>query len=229
MVKSPLIITSFVIAGLLILAGVAYFLIHNPSPVESPQPVTPSVEQPAPSGESQPAPEPPALSLEQQLEDFKTAIAEVCATGESKEITLVVTETEANNLAAPMLAQAEIPEDIPLEIRSVHLDFEADNNVLVEIGGVIYGFGVTIKSRAQVGVEGGKPKVEVTDVSFGFVPLPRQVKDRIVAYITQAIDNLLSQLTETTIDCNGAVDLEFRDINVQLSKMTVTVIIRLRM
>ena len=227
--KSPLVITSFVIAGLLILAGVGYVLGRNPSPAEPPRQVTPPVEQPAPPEESKPTSAPPAPSFEQQVEDFKTAIADVCASGESKEATLVVTETEANNLAAQMLAQAEIPEDISLEINSVHIDFEADNNVVAEIGSVLHGFKVTIKSRAYISVEGGKPKVEVVDISFGFIPLPQAIKDRAVVYFTQEIDNLLSQLTERTIDCNGTtVGLELKEINVQPGKMTVTVIIRLR-
>lgn len=224
--KSPLVITSFVIAGLLILAGVGYVLGRNPPPTEPPPQDTPPVEQPAPPGESKPTSEQPALSFEQQLEDLKTAIADVCDTGESQEVTLVVTETEANNLAAQMLSQAEIPEDIPLEINSVHIDFEADNNVVAEIGGVLYGFKVTIKSRAQVSVENGKPKVEVADINFGFIPLPQSIKDRVIVYITQEIDNLLSRMTETTVECNGTVGLEFQDINVQQDKMTITVIIR---
>ena len=225
--KSPLVITSFVIAGLLILAGVGYVLGRNPSPAEPPRQVIPPVEQPAQPEESKPTSEPPSPSLEQHVEDFITAIADVCASGESKEATLVVTETEANNQAAQMLAQAEIPEDISLEITSVHIDFEADNNVVAEIGSVLYGFKVTIKSRAHVGVEGGKPQVEVTDVSFGFIPLPQEIKDRAVVYITQEIDNLLRQLTERTIDCNGTtIGLELKEINVQPDKMTITVLIR---
>lgn len=227
--KSPLVITSFVIAGLLILAGVGYVIGRNLSPAEPPRQVTPPVEQSAPSGESKPTSEPPAPSFEQQAEDFMTAIADVCASGESKEATLVVTETEANNLAAQMLVQVEIPEDIPLEIKSVHLDFETDNNVAAEIDSVLYGFKVTIKSRAHISVEENKPKVEVVDISFGFIPLPQAIKDRVVVYFTQEIDNLLSQLTERTIDCNGTtVGLELKEISVQPGKMTVTVIIRLR-
>ena len=224
--KSPLVITGFVIAGLLILAGAGYLVFRNLSLPEPPQQDTPSVEQPAPPAETKPESEPPASSVEQQVEDLKTALADVCATGESKEITLVVTEAEANDLAAQMLAQVEVPEDIPLEIRGVHIDFEADNNVIAEIESAAYGFQFTIKSRAQVSVESGKAKVKITDVSFGLIPLPQSIKDRIVVYITQEIENLLNRITETSISCNGTtVGLEFKDINVQPNKMTATVIL----
>jgi len=225
--KSPLVITSLVIAGLLILAGVSYFLFHSPSPTEPPPQDTPPAEQPSPPKESKPIPEQPALSFEQQIEDLKIAIASVCATGESKEVTLVVTETEVNDQATKLLTQVEVPEDIPLEIKSVHINFEANDSVIAEIKSDAYGFELTIKLRAQVSVEEGKPKVEVTDVSFGFIPLPQSIKDRIVVYITQEIEDLLSRMTETAISCNGTtVSLEFKDINVQQTKMTVTVIIK---
>ena len=227
--KSPLVVISVIGVVLVILAGVAYLFLPAPSPTGPPEQVTPPVEQSVPPGESKPASEQPALSLEEQMEDFKTAMADVCAAGERKEVTLVITEAEANNLTAQMLTRAEMPEDLPLEIRGVHLDFETDNNLAAEIGGVVYGFGVTIKSRVQVGVEGGKPRVKVTEINFGFIPLPQAIKDRIVVYITQEIDNSLSQLTETTIDCDGTISVEFQDINVQPTKMTVTVVIRPRM
>lgn len=224
--KNPLIIGT-IVAVLFILAGVGYFLLGNPFPAESPPPSTPSTEQPSPTRESKSPPEQLAPSLEQKIETIEKAIADVCATGESKEITLVFTETEVNDQAAKLLAQSEIPEDIPLEIKSVHVDFQTDNNLVTEIGAVTYGFNVTIKVNAQVGIEGGKPEVQVTDVSFGLVPLPEPLKDTITDLITQKIDDLLSQLTEVEIDCSEReIDLEFTDVSTQPDKITFAVKIK---
>ena len=200
---------------MLILAGVGYSLLGNPFPTESPPQGTASTEQASLSEDIQPAP-----SFEQEIEKLQAAIADVTATGESREVTLVLTETEANNQAARLLAQVEIPEDIPLEIESVHIDFREDNNIVTEIRGVAYGFEVTIKVKAKVSIEEGKPVVEVTNASLG--------KNEIAVFITQAMDNLLSQLTGTETGDNGKVDLEFTDISVQESKVTITVIIRPR-
>lgn len=228
--KNPLIIISVISAVLVISAGVAYFIFRSSAPAEPPRQVTPPpVEQSAPPAESEPAVEPPTLSFEQQVEELTAAIAAVCASGESQEFTLVITETEINDLAAQRITQIDIPEDIPLEIRSVHLDFETNNSVAAEIGGVVYGIGATIKSKAKISVDGGKPAVEIVDISFGFIPLPQSIKDRITVYITQEIDNLFSQLTETTVDCNGTtIGLELEEIDIGPSKMAVTVTIKPR-
>ncbi len=234
--KSPLIIIITVVAALFSLAGAGYFLLSNPSqtelpqpstpPTEPPQPSTSPTEPPAPPRESKPPPGQPPLTFEQKMESLREAIADVCATGESQEVTLVFTEAEANNQAAELLATAEIPMDIPLEIESVYIDFQSDNNVLTETRSVIYDrFEVTIKVITQVSIEEGKPQIEVTKVSFGVVPLPQLLKDQIVGLITQQIDDLLSQLTSPEIDCNGKVDLEFKDISIQEEKLTVTVLI----
>ena len=232
--KSPLVITSITVAALLIIAGVGYFILSNLSPPEPPTPSPAAAEPPPPPSESAPpeppAPvkesEPPAPSFEEKIEDFIKAMADVSASGESKEVTLVLTEAEVNQQAAMVLAQAEIPEDIPLEIKSVHLDLQADNNLVNEVETVTYGFEVTIKVKTKVGIKEGKPDVEITDVSFGFIPLPAAVKDKIVDFLKQKIDDSLVQLTETGIGGNGKVDLEFKDINVQEEDITITVIIK---
>ena len=232
--KSPLVIISITVAALLIIAGAGYFIFGNLSPPEPPTPSPAAAEPPPPPSESAPpeppAPvkesEPPAPSFEEKIEDFIKAMADVSASGESKEVTLVLTEAEVNQQAAMVLAQAEIPEDIPLEIKSVHLDLQADNNLVNEVETVTYGFEVTIKVKTKVGIKEGKPDVEITDVSFGFIPLPAAVKDKIVDFLKQKIDDSLVQLTETGIGGNGKVDLEFKDINVQEEEMTITVIIK---
>ena len=230
--KRLLVIISITAAVLLILAGAGYFVWSNLFPPEPPSPgATQATPPPPPKEEEGKTPtEQPAPGLDEKIEDFIKAIADVSATGESKEVTLVFTEAEVNDQAAMLLAQVEIPEDIPLEVKSVHIDFQTDNNLVTEAETTTYVLGatvgVTIKVKTQVGVKEGKPDVEITDVSFGFIPLPETLKDRIVAVITQKIDELLVQLTETGIGGNGKVDLEFKDINVQEEEMTITVIIK---
>ncbi len=201
--KSRPIIIGTIVAVALILGGVVYSFSNKPSPAELPPQVTPEAE-------SKPSPEPLPPSFEQKIDSLQKAIADVCATGESKEVTMVFSETEANDQAAKLLAQTEIPEDIPLEIESVNIDFQPDNNVLTEARSVIYDrFKVTIKLKTHVSIEEGKLKVEVTSISFGLVPLPEPLKDRIVDLGMQKIDALLTQLAEAGLDCDGKVDLQF--------------------
>lgn len=228
MIKTQIIIVA-VVSVSFFLAGVGYLLSSSPPQLELPQPSVTSTVQSAPPKEAKPPSEPPPLSVEQKVGSVREAIADVCATGGSREVTLVFTETEANDQAAKLLATAEIPADIPLEVESAHIDFQSDNNVLVEAKSVIYDrMRVTIKVTTHVSIEEGKPKIDITKVSFGFVPLPKLLKDRITGLITQQIDDSLNQMTEAGIGCNGKVDFKFKDISIQGEKLTITVVIERR-
>jgi len=234
--KSQLIIIGSAI-GLLVLAGASYSLFTGDSASpESPPPSPPPVSQPAPVKEVAPPPQPsppkppppkaPPPTSEQKIAIPKQAIADVCQSGESQKVTLVFTEAEANEQAVKLLAQTEIPGDIPLEIESVHIDFQADNKVETEVKSVIYGVKATIELKAKVSIKEGRPEVEITEVNFGFVPLPKPLKDKIIELVSQKIDALLNQLTETEIGCEGKVDLEFTNIDIQESQVTISIIVK---
>jgi len=206
----------------LVLAGVVYILIGNPfSSAPTPEETAP----PAPVAEP-PPPKPPAPGIEEKVADFGQAVADVSATGESREVTFVFTEAEVNQQAATVLTQVQIPEDIPVTVKGVYVDLQRDNNILTEVETVTYGVKVTIKVKTRVGISDGQPEVEVTDINFGFVPLPETIKDRITDLIVQQLDTLMVQLTGEAIGDDGKVELEFKEINIQEEKITTTVIIK---
>lgn len=231
-----------IIAIVFVLIGGGYFVFSNffssepPPKDEAPTepPATPEATPttpPAPPKESipspppKPPPEPPAPSIEEKVVDFGQAVADVLASGESQKVTLVFTEAEVNEEATKLLSQVEIPEDIPLEIKSVHIDLQPDNNLLTEAETTILGFGVTLKANAQVSIREGKPEVDITKVSFGAIPIPGAIKDAVVGFITQQTDDLLVQLTKPAIGGDG-IDLEFQEINTQEDKVTITILVK---
>ena len=55
---------------------------------------------------------------------------------------------------------------------------------------------------------------------------PKPIKNNIVELISQKIDALLNQLTETETACKGKVDLEFTKIDIEENKLTTTVIVK---
>lgn len=230
--KSRFIIIGSIVVLALIIAGVGYFICNNPFVTEAPPQATPPsmppalTEEPSPPGGDESPTEPSPITLEQRIESLKEAVAEVCTTGECKEVALVITETEANNKAAELMAAAQIPADIPLEIESVHLDFQPDNTVCVEAQSVLYGkFKATIRATAQVNIKEGEPKVEIAKISFGFIPMPQSLRERIVSLVAEKIGELKSQLIEAETGCNGKVNLEFKDISIRHDDLTVTVVI----
>ncbi len=225
--KRPLIIIS-TLAVLLVLSGTGYLLATgDSSPPEPPPPSAPPVQQPASVPQNKPPPKPPPPSFEEKMETLKQTIADVYDTGEAKEITLVFTEAEANTQAAKRLAQTELPEDIPLEIDSVHIDFQTANNVETEVR-VSYGFKFTIKVKAQVDVKEGRLEIKVTEVNFGFVPLLKPIKDRIMELITEKINfnDSLVRLIEVETGSKGKVDLEFTNITIHPNKIAITIIVK---
>ena len=223
-----------IVALIFVLAGAGYIILARPfstgaPPSEAPpvgalhsQNTTPTKPPPPPKESTMPA-EPQAPSPEDKTEALWQAIADVSTTGESQELILVFTEAEVNEQAAKMLFQVEIPEDIPLEIEDVHIDLKPNNNLLTEAQTTILGLGVKLKASSQVSISEGKPDVTITDVSFGFIPIPGTVKDKIVAFITQKTDDVLVQLTESA--AGSGIDAELKDINMEEEKVTITVLI----
>lgn len=228
MIKSQIIIVA-VVSVSFCLAGVGYLLFSSPPQLEPPQPSVTPTQQAVPPKEAKSSSGQPPSSIEQKVESVREAIADVCTNGGSREVTLAFTERQANDQAAKLLATAEIPADIPLEVESVHIDFQSDNNVLVEVKSVILNsMKVTIEVTIHVTIEESSPKVDITKVSFGFLPLPQPLKDRITDFITQTIDDSLNQITEAGIDCHGKVDFKFKAISIQGEKLTATVMIERR-
>jgi len=237
--KSPLVIISITVAALLIIAGAGYFILSAFSPPEPPTPSAPVTEPTPPPRENAPPPEPavqgieneppvkpPAPSFEEKIENFRQAIADVYATGESKEVTLIFTEAEINQQAGKRVTQFEMPGDIPLEVKSVHIDLQTDNNLVTKVGATSYGIEVTIEVETKVGVKEGKPSVEVTDISSGNPLLDAILKDKFIELITQKTDDLLVQLIESETGSSGKVDLEFTDITIQQEEITFTIMIK---
>ena len=99
--------------------------------------------------------------------------------------------------------------------------------MLTEAKSVIYDrFKVTIKVKAEVGILDGEPEVEVTSISFGFIPMPGILKDRIVDMGMQKVDAVKNQLTGAGTDWDGKVIVEFTDIDIEESKASITVAIK---
>ena len=233
--KGPLSIIIVVIAAVLItVAAVNYFEFGQPATTESPpspsQEVKPAAEPPVPPSGSEPVteetPETPE-TIEKGIENLMEAVTDVCAGGEAKEVTLVFSEIEANALAAEGIVQVGIPEDIPLEIKDIHVDFQPGNIVLTEIDTVALGsLQAKVKVKSEVDITDGKPAATVTEIDFGFIPLPDSLKDRVADLVREGIEDLLNQLTETGLGCDGEVALAYKDIDIQEEEATITVLVQ---
>ncbi len=223
--KISLIIIGGIVALSLITAGIFYVIGHDASITEAPPPTAP------PSGQTVPAegpvlPSPDEAPIETGIDGLSNVIAEVYATGEPREVAIVITETEANSKAAELITIVEIPADIPLKIESVYLDLQPDNGVLVEAQSALFGrLKTTIRATTRVSTVEGKPRVEITKISFGFVPVPQALKERIVSLVTENLDDFVAQLVTAGTSDSGEVSLELRGISIRQDDLTITAVI----
>ncbi len=216
-----------IIAALLILGGGGYFLARNiqfPEPPPPPVPVQPPPPAPAavPPPPAEPAPAPQPTSLEDQVTGFRQAVAEVAATGESREVILTFTEAEMTEQANRVMTRMEIPADIPLEIKGATIDLQPGNNMLTVADTTILGFDASLKVNTGVGIRDGRPDISVNDISFGMIPVPGAVKEKITALISRQTDRMLVALTEAE---TGGVDLEFIDMTTDEDTLSITVLV----
>jgi hypothetical protein len=222
--KIFLIIIGSIIALFLITAGIFYAASRSAPITEAPPPATPPSAQPAPPEEPAPADEAP---VQTGIDGFTDAAAEVYATGEPKELDIFITETEANQRAAGLVATLEIPPDIPLEIKSIHLDLQPDNIVLVEAPSTLFGrLSATVRVTTRVSIEAGEPKVEITKISFGLIPVPQSLKDEIDSLITEKLGDFTAYLVASEVGGSGEVSVEFQDISIRQDDLTVSVVVR---
>ena len=105
-----------------------------------------------------------------------------------------------------------------LKVTAVNLDLQADNIIVAELKGTYSILGMTIKATAQVSIQEGKPVVEVIDATIA--------KSLIDDAITQAVDNLLTQLTQTNTGDDEKVDIEFTSITIQENSLTLVVMVK---
>jgi len=208
---------------LLLTIAVGYYFLTHPSQVELAPEVTPPTKQLAP--EVTPPTTQPPPSFEQKIENFRKEVEDACIAGESKEVALVITKDEANSKIAPLLARVEIPEDIPLEIESIHIDFKPDT-VITALKVATYGITLTIEVEAQINIRDGKPEVEIVDIDFGWIPLPKLIEDQITGLLTQKIEDLQTRTLNEGITAIGDVDWEVTEVNIQERQSTVTLVIK---
>jgi uncharacterized protein YpmS len=221
--KNPVVITMLVIALVLIGAVVAVFLLLNSCDREAaPTPTTTAAPTPAPAPSPAPAPAPTGPTIQDKLKSLEEAVEKVRATGQTQEVSIVLTEAEVNAQASQAIAQETQSGDF--RVTSVKIDLKPNNVMAAELQTQALGFTIPIKVNMGVSVKDGKPAVTVTDISFGMMPVPQSMKDQIAAAIADSIDNLVVEMTENA--AGEDVELEFRLITIRETDMTMVVLVK---
>lgn len=218
------IISGCTVAALLIVAAAGYYWLGKDRGSE-PSPET-AMATPSTTPKVEPSTLPPQQNLEQMLKSLQQEAAKASGRGEPVETTLTVTEEQANSEIAPRLLETEIPEELPVELEAVHFDFQPEA-VLTELAVTAYGITVSADITAQVNIVDGKPEIEVTDIGFGWMPLPEAAKDQ----LTDLITTKMADLQEDALDREmaaviGDADWSITYLSIQEEQATVTLLIQ---
>src|SRR4030042_44566 len=150
-----------------------------------------------------PSPE-AAQSFDQKINSAKDEIDAAVNAGQTKEITLTITDKEVNSKLIELRAKGELP------ARDASINF-GDGQFLAYA--VVDTPGINAKTAmiGQVEIVDGSPKIVVTDFNLGKLPL------------SESADNRAEQLLNVLVSLQlSDVPLEITDIQIKDHELTVT-------
>ena len=143
-------------------------------------------------------------SFDQKLDALESQIKAAVAAGESKQVSLVITESEINSKLVQMLAEGELS-----SLKRVLINF-GDGYFLTYAVVNTPGIDAKTGSMGRVEIIEGKPKVVLDEFNLGKLPLPESSKRR----VEQLLNIIVSlQLPEMSPDITG-VEIKNHELTV---------------
>jgi len=145
-------------------------------------------------------------SLNQKLETLQNEIKVAVEAKEEREVSLIITEEEANSKLVEVLAEDKMP------FKEILFNFREDN---------VFGFSVLdtpglkikVAVKAKLEIAEGRTKVVVEDLNLGKLPLPKSMNEG-AGYIMQILTELIT--------IPGELPWQITKIQVSDGKVTVT-------
>jgi hypothetical protein len=145
-----------------------------------------------------------AQSFDQKLDVLESQIKAAVDAGESKQVSLIITENEINSKLVQMLAEGELS---PLKRVLINL---GDGYFLTYAVVDTPGIDAKTGSMGRVEVIEGKPKVVIDEFNLGKLPLPNSINRR----VEQLMNIIVSlQLPELSPDITG-VEIKNHELTV---------------
>jgi len=152
-----------------------------------------------------------AQSFDQKLDTLENQIAAAVASGESKQVSLVITESEINSKLVQMLAEGELS-----SFKRVLINF-GDGYFLTYAVVNTPGIDAKTGSMGRVEIIESKPKVVIDEFNLGKLPLPKSV-DRRVEQLMNIVVSL--QLPEVSLNITG-VEIKNHELTVTGTTKTI--------
>jgi len=145
-----------------------------------------------------------AESFDQKLDTLESQITAAVSAGESKQVSLVITESEINSKLVQMLAEGELS-----QLKRVLINL-GDGYFLIYAVVDTPGIDAKTGSMGRVEIIEGKPKVVIDEFNVGKLPLPQSIKER----AEQLMNIIVSlQLPEVSLNITG-VEIKNHELTV---------------
>lgn len=157
------------------LATVGYFFISRPSSTKS------EMRQVEASTKA-------VQSFDQKIRSFRREVKQAAETGEKEEIRLKLTEEELTSKLSEFIKERASREELPVEeVEGVQVNVKKDK-LLFAGKAKISGIKIQGGAEATLKAESDQIKLEVEKISLGQLPLPGNVKDRLISSIPKKIE-----------------------------------------
>ena len=182
MIKKLAIVLAIVVAVILVIAGVGYYLVTRPSDVE---------QQAASVGVSDEA----AQSAQEKIDDFTTQLS---TAPEGEVLSLTLTDEEVTSGIVRELKFGD--QALPLDVQNPRIMFVQDK-IMASGDITVSGFQTNIAIEAEAQAENNQLKLKINQLSLGKLPLPDALVNKIKEGLIPG-DEIIIDMSEMDIPIN---------------------------
>ncbi len=203
--NSPVTRIVAIIAAVMVLAIIVYNLTSPSGPAGQPE----AVPLTNPGSE--------AMSIDFKLAQLKKDLDAAYTSGQAREISLTLTEPEANEAAVRQIRASG--SQIAMQIKGISVDIQKGNLMQISIDAVTFGITYSMTVTANIRVNNGALDIQINSVE---VPLLlTSYKDSISGMVKQETELMLKQLTSGGLGYDSKIDLQFTDVQTDDSSIIV--------
>ncbi len=158
-----------------------------------------------------------ALSFEEKIASFEIEIEDAVSAGQKKEVNLQVTEKEINAKISKELAKAKSTGKPLIEKMIVNLRNSNDGEFLIYAELEVPGINAKTGLIGRVAIVNDKPRVVVSDLDLGKLPLPESLNNTIEQLLNFVVDIKLADLPLTV------TSVEIKNRQITITGLTKTV------
>ncbi len=156
-------------------------------------------------------------SMDLKLAELKKELDAAYLNGQPQEVSLVLTETEANEAALRLIQQSGT--QIPMQIKAIRVDFQTGNSIRISVDAVTFMITYTMIATEGVRVDNSALVINIISVEAPF--LLSSYKDAMGGMVKQETELLLQQFIGSGLGYGDKIILEYTGVQTDDSSITI--------